>query len=81
MSKNFSTGYKGILVDPDGTPIREYYNYARDSYSVKDNLPVKAHYTYDIFGEYQDEAGNPIDYHEEGTEHYQYISGCNQKEN
>lgn len=81
LSKNFSTGWKGMLVEPDGTPISEYYNYAKDSYSVKDNLPVNSHYTYTIFGYDTDEEGNPIDYKEEGTIHHEYISGCNQKVN
>ncbi len=81
LSKNFSTGWKGVLVEPDGTPISDYYSYERSSYSVKNNLPVVSHYTYIINGYSQDADGNPIDYREEGTEHYEYISGCNQKEN
>lgn len=81
LSKNFPVSWKGVRVEPDGTPVSLYYIYSRNSYSVKDNLPVKVQYTQDIFGVDVDEDGNPIDYHEEGIEHFQYISGCNQKEN
>lgn len=81
LSKNLTVSYKAFRVEADGTPISEYYNYKLDSYSVKDNLPVNAHYTYNVFGYAEDEAGNSIDYQEQGTLHFGYISGCNQKEN
>ena len=81
LSKNFPVSWKGVRVEPDGTPVSLYYIYSRNSYSVKDNLPVNVQFTQDIFGVGEDEDGNPIDRHEEGIEHYQYISGCNQKEN
>lgn len=81
LSKNFVVSYKAFRVNPDGTPIQEYYSFNCNSYSVKDNLPVDAHYTYDIPEYAADEEGNSIDYHEQGTIHYKYISGCNQKTN
>ena len=78
LAKNYPTSWRGFRVEPDGTPISEYYHFKANSYSVKNNLPVNVNYTYDIFGIYDDSDGNPVDYHEQGVHHYEYISGCNQ---
>ena len=81
LSKNWTVKYKAYLVNEDGSLKEEYYSFAYDSYSIKDNLPLDAHYSYSILGYSEDAEGNPIDYHEQGTEHFGYISGCNQKGN
>ena len=81
LSKNWTVKYNAYLVNSDGTFRNTYFTFEYDSYSVKDNLPVDAHYSYFIPDYTQDEEGNSIDYLEQGTHHFGYISGCNQKEN
>lgn len=81
LSKNFTVNYTAYYVNEDGTPIQEYYSFNCDSYSVKDNLPVNVHYTYKQSDYTQDEDGNSLDYQEQGTYHYGYVSGCNQNSN
>ncbi len=81
LSKNWTVNYKAYRISEDGTSKKEYFTFNYHSYTVKDNLPVDTHYSYFIAEYDVDEAGNPIDYHEKGTEHYGYISGCNQKAN
>ncbi len=78
LSKNWTVKYRAYLVNDDGTVRAEYFTFIYDSYSVKDNLPVDAHFTYFEAGYTEDEEGNSIDYQEQGTEHFGYISGCNQ---
>lgn len=78
LPKNLIVQFKGYPINADGTEGELSYLYHYYSYSTKDNLPVDVKYTSFIAAYDQDADGNLLDYNDQGTIHYDYISGCNQ---
>lgn len=78
LPKNYIVKFTDYLINEDGSKGEVIYFTHIHSVSTRDNLPRNVKYNLLIPGYDQDADGNPIDWNEEGTIHYDYISGCNE---
>lgn len=79
LPKNFIVKFTDYLVNEDGSRGADTYITHLHTVSTRDNLPIDVKYSLTLPAFDVDADGHPIDWNEEGTIHYDYISGCNEQ--